>query len=193
MASDSTGSAYDRTVLKDIAKRMMRPLTRRIGARVDARIQPIRRGLADVSDRIQPLQAEVEGVNKYLGPVVARVQTHDRLTRTHEEAIGKLHEQVTSINRYLPGVLNSISSQNAALREARRTENDLRDHLSVQRDQLAHAHKRIDELAEALSEQIGRIQERTEFIRREILFESVPSRTGASWPRWNRRSWRPRR
>jgi predicted SAM-dependent methyltransferase len=168
MARVSRVAAYDRTVLKDIAKRMLRPLTLRLGARVDARIQSVRRDLADVSDRIQPIQADLEGLNKHLGPIVARVQTHDRLTRCHEETITKLDEQVTAINRYLPGVLNSISSQNAALREARRTENDVRDHLTAQRDALAHAQKRIDELAEALLEQ----QSRTEFIRREILFET---------------------
>ena len=165
MARISRVAAYDRTVLKDIAKRLMRPVSRRVIARVDARVQPIRRDLEDVS-------GQVDSVSKHFGPVVARVQTHDRLTRTHEEAIGKLEEQVTSINRYLPGVLNSISSQNAAAREARRTENDLRDHLTVQRDELAHAHKRIDELSETLAEQIDHIQERTEFVRREILFET---------------------
>src|SRR5688572_17202451 len=85
----SRAAAYDRSVLKEVAKRMMQPLIRRVGARVDARIQPVRRGLADVSDRIEPLQAEVEGLNKHLGPIVARVQTHDRLTRSHEEAIVK--------------------------------------------------------------------------------------------------------
>jgi len=172
MARISRHAAYDRPVLKDIAKRMLRPVTRRVAARVEARIQPVRRSLEDVSDRVQPLREEVDSLNRHFGPVVARVQTHDRLTRAHEEAVAKLDEQVTSINRYLPGVLNSISSQNAALREARRTENDLRDHLTAQRDELAHAHKRIDELAETLAEQIDRIQARTEFIRREILFES---------------------
>lgn len=168
MARISGVAAYDRAVLRDVAKRMMRPLTRRVGARVDARIQPVRRALGDVSDLIQPLQAEIDGFNKHFGPLVARVQTHDRLTRIHEETIVRLDEQVAAINRYLPEVLNSISSQNAALREARRTENDLRDHLTAQRDALAHAQKRIDELGEALQEQ----QSRTEFVRREILFET---------------------
>jgi SAM-dependent methyltransferase len=162
-------ATYDRRVqVKDVAKRMLRPVTRRVTARVDARVRPVRQGLENVSDRIQPLQDEVESLKKHFGPLVARLQTHDRLTRSHEETITKLDEQVTSIHRYLPGVLNSISSQNAALREARRTENDLRDHLTSQRDELVHAHKRIDELTETLAEQI----DRTEFVRREILFEN---------------------
>src|SRR5437763_12644521 len=115
-----------RRVMKEWAKRVVRPLTGRLFARVDARVAPISAHVDDVDRRIEPLAGDVAAIREHFGPAMARVQTHDKLTAEHSAAIREMGEHLGALNEYVPIVLNNLSSQNAAQRELRRTERELR-------------------------------------------------------------------
>jgi hypothetical protein len=163
-------------VLKQIAKRLAQPLARRVMGRVDARVAPVRNEVRAVNAELEPLRSDVGLLKEHLGPAMARVQTHERLTAAHEAALAELSEGAVALNRHLPGLLNAISSQNAAAREARRTEMQLREEMAGLRQRLeddaTHFNKRVDETGALLGERLARLEQRTEFIRREILFET---------------------
>ena len=161
--------------MKDAVKRLARPLTSRILARIDARVAPVRAEVSALSRNVDPLRSDVSAIKEHVAPMVARVQTHDRLTAESVRGIAELQQAIGTVNRHLPSLLNAISSQNAAVREARRAELQLREELAgLQRrldDDAAHFDKRINEAAAHLSERVGRVEQRTEFVRREVLFE----------------------
>jgi hypothetical protein len=156
-------------VLKRFVKRLARPFTRRLMARVDARVASVR---DEIQSELAPLGEDLATIRQHFGPLVARAQTHDRLTSLHTQAVSELREQMSSINEYLPMLLNTISSQNAAAREARRTELELREAMRGFTDGTVHVHKRLDELGSMLAERIADVERRGEFIRNEVLFEA---------------------
>ena len=93
---------------------------------------------------VRPVLRRVEGrVDSRLGSLQARMDTLER--------------DVTAFRSYVPALLNAISAQNAAARESARGQE--------------HLHARINELAESLSGRIGQVEQRAEFIRREVMFE----------------------
>ena len=165
-------------MMKEWAKRVARPVTRRVLARVDARVVPISQRVEDVTRRIEPLAGDVAAIRDHFAPAMARVQSHDKLVVEHSAAIREIGEQVAALNDYLPIVLNNLSSQNAMQRELRRTEQELRQALSEVRegplsvDDLVHVHKRFDELGAMLAERIASVERRAEFMRSEIMFET---------------------
>lgn len=163
-------------MLKQIAKRLAQPLTRRVMGRVDARVAPVRKEVRAVNADLEPLRSDIGRIKEHLGPALARVQTHERLTAAHEAALAELSEGAVALNRHLPGLLNAISSQNAAAREARRTELQLREEMAGLRqrfeDDADHLNKRVDETANHLGDRLALLEQRLEFVRREILFES---------------------
>jgi hypothetical protein len=162
--------------LKQIARRLAQPFTRRVMGRVDARVAPVRKEVQAVNAELEPLRSDVGLLKEYLGPAMARVQTHERLTAAHEAALAELSEGAVALNKHLPGLLNAISSQNAATREARRTELQLREEMAglQQRleDETGHLSKWVDEASSHLGERLAQLEQRVEFVRREILFES---------------------
>ena len=88
-----------------------------------------------------------------------RVDTRVRTaTSPIEVRLDAIERDVAAIKDYLPILLNTISSQNAAARDFARS----RDHL----------HQRITDVATQLSDRIAQVEQRGEFIRREMLFES---------------------
>jgi hypothetical protein len=169
-------SAGSVQVFKQIAKRLARPLTTRILGRMDARVAPVRNDLRAVSAEMEPLRSDIGVIKEHLAPALARVQTHERVTAAHTAALAELSEGTSAINRHLPALLNTISAQNAAVREARRTELQLREEMAGLRqgleDETVHLNKRVDETAALLAERMARVEQRAEFIRREVLFES---------------------
>jgi predicted SAM-dependent methyltransferase len=68
-----------------------------------------------------------------------------------------LERDVAALKDYVPVLLNTISSQNAAARDFARSR--------------THLDERITTVATQLGERIGQVEERGEFIRREMLFE----------------------
>lgn len=163
-------------MIKEWGKKVARPATSRLFARVDARVAPIREESARVAERVQPMAEDLAAIREHFGPALARVQTHDKATLEHAEAIKEMGQQLSAINEYLPVLLNAISSQNAASREMRRAEMELRqalnDRLAVLPDDVAHVNKRLDELGSLLADRIAAVERRSEFIRREVLFEA---------------------
>jgi hypothetical protein len=166
-------------VLKRFIKWLARPFFRPLMARVDARDVTVRH---DMRSEMAGLARDLAAMRQHFGPLVARVQTHERLTRNHGEALTELRPQAEAIQHYLPMLLNTISSQNAAAREVRRNELEVRERIAALgeekaalesrlADEATHLHKRIDDFA-ALADRIGEVERRGEFIRREILFES---------------------
>jgi SAM-dependent methyltransferase len=173
-------------MLKTIVRRLARPFTRRVFARVDARMAPIRDQGILADQELATLRADLTALLQHFGPMAARVQTHDRQTEEHQRVLTDLREQVSAVTDVLPVLLNTISSQNAAAREAKRVEFELRETLAALAarldtmrdecdarvgDEASHLHKRVDELGAMLAERIGQVDQRGEFIRREMLFE----------------------
>jgi SAM-dependent methyltransferase len=167
-----------RRVIKEWAKRAARPATSRLFARVDARVAPLRAETARVAERVQPMADDLAAIREHFGPALARVQTHDKITREHAETIEEMRQQLSALNEYLPVLLNAVSSQNAANREMWRAETELRQSLVDMQaelpsaDDVAHVNKRLDELGGLLAERIAAVERRSEFIRREVLFEA---------------------
>lgn len=163
-------------MLKQIAKRLAQPLTRRVMGRVDARVAPVRKEVRAVNDELEPLRSDVGLLKEHLAPALVRVQNHERLTAAHQAALAELSEGAVALNRHLPGLLNAISSQNAAAREARRTELELREEMAGLRqrleDETGHLNKWVDEASTHLGDRLAHLEQRVEFIRREILFET---------------------
>jgi hypothetical protein len=163
-------------VLKQIAKRLAQPLTRRVMGRVDARVAPVRKEVQAVNAELEPLRSDVGLLKEHLGPAMARVQTHERLTAAHDAALAELSDGAVALNRHLPALLNAISSQNAATREARRTELELREQMAGLRqrleDETDHLSKWVDEASTHLAERLAQLERRVEFVRKEILFET---------------------
>ncbi len=85
-----------------------------------------------------------------------------RLDARTDARIEPLRHDIDALSRHLPILLDTISSQNAAAREARR-------------DQV-----RMDADVQRLAAEIGGVRERGEFIRNELMYEM---RYGASSPR----------
>jgi SAM-dependent methyltransferase len=87
-----------------------------------------------------------------------RVDRHiDVAARPLAERCSALERDMAAMKDYVPILLNTISSQNAAARDFARTR--------------THLDQRISDLASQLSERIAQVEERGEFIRRETLFE----------------------
>jgi hypothetical protein len=167
-----------RRMMKELAKRVARPVTGRLFARVDARVAPISKHVDEVTRQIDPLVGDVAAIRERFAPAMARVQTHDKLTAEHSAAIREMSEQLGALNSYLPVVLNNLSSQNAAQRELRRAELELRDLYNDINarlpgpNEVADLRSRIEELGSVLADRIAAVEQRAEFLRREVLFEA---------------------
>ena len=91
-------------------------------------------------------------------PLFRRIDRRIDTARTPLEArLDALERDVAAIKDYVPILLNTISSQNAAARDSARSR--------------THLDQRITDLASQLSERIGEVEARGEFIRRETLYE----------------------
>jgi predicted SAM-dependent methyltransferase len=87
-----------------------------------------------------------------------RVDTHISAAAVPLEArLSSLERDVAALKDYVPVLLNTISSQNAAARDYARTR--------------THLEERIIELGNQLGERLAQVEERGEFIRRETMFE----------------------
>lgn len=88
----------------------------------------------------------------------SRVDTHINVAVTAvQQRVDALERDVAAFKDYVPVLLNTISSQNAAARDFARSR--------------THLDERITIVASQLSERIAQVEERGEFIRRETLLE----------------------
>lgn len=115
---------------------MARPATSRLYARIDQR----------ADERIAASSVGIEG----------------RLA-TLEAQVAGFQADLAAFSRYLPTVMNTIASQNAAARDQERR---LR-----QADSLNDAIVRLDGTVQTLAEGLAYLEKRNEFIREEVLFE----------------------
>lgn len=94
----------------------------------------------------------------FVRPLMHRVQGRiERRVAPLEPRVDALERDVAAFRSYVPALLNAISAQNAASRESARGQ--------------AHLHARVDDLATSLATRIGEVEQRGEFIRREVMFE----------------------
>lgn len=165
-------------MLKRLLKRLARPASSRLLARVDARVALVREELHAVTAQIEPLRRDNAAFREHFAPLLARVQGQEQTARANFEAIAELQTelqaQVAALNDYVPVILNAISTQNAAAREAKRTELELRSdmallnqHLEKLGSESTHQNQRVYEMAERIAD----VERRGEFIRKEALFE----------------------
>ncbi len=115
---------------------MARPATSRLYARIDQR----------ADERIAASSVGIEG----------------RLA-TLEAQVAGFQADLAAFSRYLPTVMNTIASQNAAARDQERR---LR-----QADSLNNTVVRLDGTVQTLAEGLAYLEKRNEFIREEVLFE----------------------
>jgi hypothetical protein len=106
-----------KSTAKSLGKRLALPFTRRVYGRIDFRADQLREEIQAVPAAVDRLQQEIEAV-----PAVVDQRT------------AELQADIEALNRYLPTVVNTIASQNAASRE---TERKLRA-LSTRLDALEH-------------------------------------------------------
>lgn len=125
-------------------------------------IKPIVRPVSD------PLMRRIEQrVNKAVARALVRRdkqirQLQDR-SKAHGQRLSNQRRDIDAATKYVPSIMNTISSQHAALREVRRTE-------------VAYEAKTaaFDEVAERVSraeQQLVYLEKRMEFIRTEMLYE----------------------
>jgi SAM-dependent methyltransferase len=128
-------------------------------ARLRARIRGLVLSGTDIT--LQELRRDLEAVHGELRALAQR----------SEETARRQAEELDALARHLPPVLNAIASQNAVARAARRAE--LRVEAQLAELEVAQAQNRehIDIIAAAIGDRIARIEERGEFIRRELFYE----------------------
>jgi predicted SAM-dependent methyltransferase len=139
-----------------------------------------------------------------LGRPLAQRQIYPRIDDRMAEPLRELRERIDAVgetsaavlDEYLPALLNSLSSQHAVMRDARRSQLELREALAELVGELATVRARVDEVqrgagtrldaiagelsmrlgevetvAGRLSERIDGVEARGEFSRNEILYE----------------------
>lgn len=129
--------------MKRAMKRLARPFTRRAQARLNRSVK---------GQVTQSVKVQTKSLGTRLDLVEQRVGQGSGFVPNFR----KVQRDVDSLNKYVPTIVNTISSQHAALRAMRRAEIAFEGSI-----------ERIDR-AEA---QIKYLEERMEFIRTETLFE----------------------
>jgi len=151
-------------------KRLLRPVTRRLNARID------RRSEQDVAAAVAPLRehfasqeetATIERDQRAAEQYRAALQRNQSAALQHKlvEDVDRLAGDVEVLDRYVPLILNTVSSQNAVHRDLGRRLGH------IEREHTAHL--------ERVSEAIKYLEGRLELVRKEMLFEV---RYGAAAP-----------
>ncbi len=145
--------------VKSNTKRLARPITTRLLARVDIRIaqalSPLVRELEGMEARMTMLEAslatDIEALSRQVPTIVNQI-FEARMTSLETDIEG-LETGVEALNRYTPAVVNTIASQSASSRENRRLLKEIQAGLENHEQGFRY------------------IQQRIEFIRKELLLE----------------------
>lgn len=166
----------DRRVLK----RLIRPFARPIVVQMDARVAPVEGDLRRTHEKL-------EGIERTLKRLQAHLEGHARQMKDHNVALESMKEQVDGVNHHLPLLLNTISSQNAVTRQARRAEERFQEEMESLMARLGSIDARVATMDERydrasieprltatcrnLEQRIDVLEKRGETVRREMLFE----------------------
>lgn len=157
-------------MIKRALRRLLRPLSRPFYARVNLAIQ---HSMTDVDMRFTTVSEELHH--------------HGAEIWLHKEAVAALRNDVDAFMRYVPGLLNTISSQNSSLRQLRRAElayerraAQFEDSLTALSDSVAQATAKLDSLemrVEAVSEGVQGVRRFEDTV--SMLHESSESLQGS--------------
>jgi len=160
-----------RATIKELGKKLLRPVWTHVRARIDDRLQPIEATIGDLSQRLRSVELETNHV-----PVLDRrlEDVSQRLTSAELETnhVPVLDRRLEALERgwrqHVPGLLNAVSSIAAFGYELASLQRDY--HVAAER-----ANTEISNLwksAEQATRGIGDLWQRVEFVRREIMYES---------------------
>lgn len=137
------------------------PFTRSVYARVDNRIE-------------LKFNARTHDIDRRTDQLVASDAEVRTLFSKEERRVAAIDERLQAIELHLPALLNTISSQFAAERLLRRELDTMTSRLEerlAERATVDQLKRRAHDIAEQLHARIGDVEQRLEFVRREMLYE----------------------
>lgn len=164
-----------RSLVARLVRPALRPVWRRVQARLENRITPAESRIGSVEHRIAGLEARVAGYEQQPNSVEVAWNQHLPGFLNAVSAVGAFGHE---LRRGLDGSQRGLDELRRGLHESRRGLDELRseitrlDRAGAELDSRMNRAEGVDgELETTFTAEAGRIWSRLEFIRREILFE----------------------